>query len=166
MDRRAFLKTTAASAVLPWHAAFASSDWRTYQVVTRVEILKPQGVSRVWLPLPLKDDMPWQRNQGSQWSGNAARTEVLPDGKYGVTMLFAEWNGGQPVLELTSRFATRDTAVDLSRPPSDAARLSDAERRFYTAPSDFIPTDGIVRETATGIVKNARSDLHKGRAIY
>ena len=166
MDRRAFLKTTAASAVLPWHAAFAGSDWRTYQVVTRVEILKPQGVSRAWLPLPLKEDTPWQRDLGSQWSGNAARTQVLPDGKYGVTMLFAEWKGGAPVLELTSRFATRDNAVDLSRPPSDAARLSAAEREFYTAPSEFIPTDGIVRDTAQGIVKGARSDVDKARAIY
>jgi len=168
MDRRAFLKTTAASAVLPWHAAFASSDWRTYQVVTRVEVLKPQGVSRVWLPLPLKEDMPWQRNLGSQWSGNAARTQVLADPKYGVTMVFAEWPGaGEPVLEVTSRFATRDAAVDLSqRPRNDGARLSSAEHAFYTAPSEFIPTDGIVRETAQGIVKGARRDVDKARAIY
>jgi hypothetical protein len=166
MDRRAFLKTTAASAVLPWHAAFASSEWRTYQVVTRVEILKPQGVSRAWLPLPLKEDTPWQRNLGSQLSGNAARTQVMADGKYGVTMLFAEWQGGEPVLELTSRFATRDNAVDLARVRGDAARLSAAEHKFYTAPSEFIPTDGIVRDTAAGIVKGARSDMDKARAIY
>jgi transglutaminase-like putative cysteine protease len=70
------------------------------------------------------------------------------------------------VLELTSRFATRDHAVDFSRARSEAERLSAAEQRFFTAPTELIPTDGIVRETAKGVVKNARSDVHKARAIY
>jgi transglutaminase-like putative cysteine protease len=166
MDRRAFLKSTAVAAVLPWPSAFAAAEWRTYEVTTRVEILKPQGVTRVWLPLPLIEDTSWQRSYGNQWSGNAARAEILPDGKYGATMLYAQWNAGTPVLELTSRFATRDHAADLSRPRNDAERLSAAEREFFTAPTDLIPTDGIVRETATAIVKNARGDVNKARAIY
>ena len=168
MDRRTFVKATAAAAVLPWRAAFASADWRSDEVTTRVEILKPEGVTRVWLPLPMMDDMAWQRNHGSEWKGNATRTRVVTDGKYGATMLYAEWDAGThaPVLELTSRFATRDHAVDLSRARSDAERLSAAEQKFFTAPTELIPTDGIVRETAKGVVKNARSDVHKARAIY
>jgi transglutaminase-like putative cysteine protease len=168
MDRRTFVKVTGAAAVLPWRAAFASADWRSYEVTTRVEILKPEGVTRVWLPLPMLDDMAWQRNHGSEWKGNATRTRVVTDGKYGATMLYAEWDAGTqaPVLELTSRFATRDHAVDFSRARSEAERLSAAEQRFFTAPTELIPTDGIVRETAKGVVKNARSDVHKARAIY
>jgi transglutaminase-like putative cysteine protease len=168
MERRAFLKSSAAMAAsaLPYQVAFAQSGWRTYEVTTRVEILKPQGVSRVWLPLPLVEDMPWQRSYGNQWTGNAARAQVLNDGKYGATMLYAEWTTEQPVLELTSRFATRDHAVDLSKPRQDAKRLTAAERAFFTAPTEFIPTDGIVRETAAAVVKGARSDVQKARAIY
>jgi transglutaminase-like putative cysteine protease len=168
MDRRTFVKATGAAAVFPWRAAFARADWRSYEVTTRVEILKPEGITRVWLPLPMMDDMAWQRNHGSEWRGNATRTQVVTDGKYGATMLYAEWGPGTqaPVLELTSRFATRDHAVDLSRARSDAERLSAAEQKFFTAPTELIPTDGIVRETATGIVKNARTDVHKARAIY
>jgi transglutaminase-like putative cysteine protease len=166
MDRRAFLKSTAAAAVLPWPSAFAAAEWRRYEVTTRVEILKPQGITRVWLPLPLIEDTPWQRSYGNHWSGNPARAQILPDGKYGATMLFAQWNGGMPVLELTSRFATRDHAVDLSRPRNDAARLNAAERAFFTAPTELIPTDGIVRETATAIVKSTRGEVNKARAIY
>ena len=169
MDRRAFLKSGAAATVmtLPWRGAFATADWQTYEVVTRVEMVKPQGASRVWLPMPLVEDTAWQRNHGSQWSSNAARTQVLPDGKYGATMLYAEWSdaGATPVLELTSRFATRDHAVDLSRPRS-AERLNAAERQFFTAPTELIPTDGIVRDSAREIVKGVNGDLNKGRAIY
>jgi transglutaminase-like putative cysteine protease len=169
MERRVFLQSSAAVAAasaLPWRHALAAAEWRTYEVTTRVEILKPQGVSRVWLPLPLTQDTAWQRSHGSHWSGNAARAQILADGKYGATMLYAEWNTGNPMLELTSRFATRDHAVDLSQAPQDGERLSAAERALFTAPTELIPTDGIVRETAQGIVKDARSDLHKARAIY
>ena len=169
MERRAFLKSSAAiaAAALPYQVVFAQNGWRTYEVTTRVEILKPQGITRVWLPLPLIEDTPWQRSHGNQWTGNAARAQILPDGKYGATMLYAEWpTGVPPILELTSRFATRDHAVDLSKPRQDAERLSAAERAFFTAPTELIPTDGIVRETATAAVKGARSDVQKARAIY
>jgi transglutaminase-like putative cysteine protease len=170
MERRVFLKSSAAMAAvsaLPWREALAAADWRTYEVTTRVEVLKPQGVSRVWLPVPTIDT-DWQKVIGNSWSGNAAQAKVLSDGKYGVGMLYAEWRAGeqQPVLELTSRFATRDHAVDLSLARSEAERLTAAEREFFTAPTELIPTDGIVRETASGIVRNARSDVHKARAIY
>ena len=169
MDRRVFLKSSAAAAAvsaLPWRGAHATPEWQTYEVATRIEIQWPQGTSRVWLPMPLIEDTEWQRNLGSQWTGNAARAQTLSDGKYGVPMLYAEWSGGAtPALELTSRFATRDHAVDLSRPRGDAA-LSAAEQQFFTAPTELIPTDGIVRDTARGIVKGVDGDVNKARAIY
>ncbi len=167
MDRRRFLKTGAAAAALPWSGVFAGSEWRAYEVITRVEILKPQGASRVWLPLPLMEDTPWQQSLGSQVSGNAAFTKTLSDGKYGASMLYAEWNAARaPVLELTNRLSTRDHAVDLSRPRNDVKPLSAAEHAFFTTATDYIPTDGIVRDTARDIVKNVRGDLAKARAIY
>jgi len=109
MDRRAFV-ISAAAAVLPWRIAFSQSGWRTFEVTTRAEVDFVEGVSRVWLPLPLAEDTEWQRSLGSAWSGNAARAEVVHDGKYGVTMLYAEWPAGQlaPRIELTSKFSTRD----------------------------------------------------------
>ena len=169
MDRREFLKSSAAAAAvsaLPSRTSLAAAQWQTYEVVTRVEIQWPQGTSRVWLPMPLIEDTAWQRNLGSQWTGNMARAQTVSDGKYGVNMLYAEWSGSAtPVLELTSRFATRDHAVDLSRPRGEAA-LTAAERQFFTAPTELIPTDGIVRDTARGIVKGVDGDVNKARAIY
>ncbi len=171
MHRRAFLQTSAAAAAaaaLPWRDALASSEWRTFETVTRVEVLKPRGVSRAWVPLPMVDDTDWHKSIGSTWTGNATRAQVAADGKYGVTMVYAEWRDGEaaPVLEVTSRFITRDRAVNLGKPAPNAAKLAAADRAFYLAATEFIPTDGIVRKTALEATKGARTDVQKARAIY
>ena len=171
MRRRAFLKVSAAAAAagsLSWRSAGATPDWQTYDVATKVTILKPRGASRAWVPLPLVDDTDWHRAIGNSWSGNAAKVQVHSDGKYGAAMLLAEWSEGEqaPVVEVTSRFMTRDRAIDFSRPNANVPRLSAADYAFYTAATELIPTDGIVRETSRDVVKGARTDLDKARAIY
>jgi len=173
MDRREFLKTTAAAtavASMPWREAVASTtgEWRSYEIVTRVTILKPQGGSKAWIPLPMMDETEWQRPVGSSWSGNAATAQIARDGKYGAAMVFAQWNGSEaaPVIEVTSSFMTRDRAVDPTKRKPDAEKLSAADVAFYTAATELIPTDGIVKETSRDIVKGAKSDVDKARAIY
>jgi len=169
MDRRAFLKTSVAvgAASLTWPAR-GSSEWRTYEVATKVELAFPKGVSRVWLPLPMRADTEWHRSLGNEWSGNASRAEVVSDGKYGVPILYAEWDQDKvvPQLEVKSRVATREHNVDPSKPRPRAEQLSAADRQFFTAATDYIPTDGIVRKTAQGIVKGAGGEVSKARAIY
>jgi transglutaminase-like putative cysteine protease len=171
MDRRVFLKTTAAAAAaqaLPWRSAFAAIEgWRGYEMTTRVEIMKPRGISRAWIPLPAIEDNGWNQVLDNAWTGNATRAEVMNDGKYGVQMLYAEWAAGtaSPVVEVTSRVKTRDRATDFSK-PGQVPDLSAADRAFFTAPTDLIPTDGIVREMATKITKGAKTDVEKGRALY
>ena len=171
MKRRDLLGA-AVLAALPWRRLRAEPGWRSFEVTTRAEISRPEGVSRAWLPLPLGVDTDWQRALGNTWSGNAKRMEAVRTGKYGVPMLYAEWSAEEkaPFVELKSRFATRDRAVDLARTgPSltGAPRLSSAEIALYTAPTEMIPCDGLVRETALmRIAKGARTDLEKGRAIY
>jgi transglutaminase-like putative cysteine protease len=171
MDRRAFLKTGIAisgAASLPWPSAQAANDWRTYEVLNKIEVSFPKGISRVWLPLPMISDTQWHRSLGNGWSGNATQARIMSDGKYGVSMLYAEWSQDNvvPQIEVTSRFATREHHVDPAKPRQDAEQLSAADRQFFTAPTEFIPTDGIVRKTAQSIVKDARSDVEKSRAIY
>ncbi len=172
MHRRSFLKVSsmaAAAAALPWRGALAApiAGWRSYEVVSRVEILKPRGVSRAWIPLPSVDNAEWHKTLGSSWTGNAGRTLVATDGKYGAQMLYAEWAEGtaSPVLEVTSRVSTQDRDIDVTRARS-GAELSAPERVFYTSATDYIPTDGIVRDTAQKAIKGARSEVDKARAIY
>jgi len=166
MKRRELLGA-AVLAALPWRRLRAEPGWRTFEVTTRAEISRPQGVSRAWLPMPLLADTDWQRAADSTWTGNAGRIEPMRVGKYSVPLLYAEWSPGQdaPFVELTSRFATHDRAVDVSRPRR--AKPSSAEVALYTAPTEMIPCDGLVRETAlVKVARGARTDLEKGRAIY
>jgi transglutaminase-like putative cysteine protease len=171
MDRRIFLKSSAAAAAvaaLPWRGALAAEGWRSFETVTRVEVLNAKGVSRAWVPLPLAETSDWFRDLNSSWSGNASEAGIERDGKYGARMLAAEWRAGQsaPVVEVASRFMTRDRAVDLSRPANPALKLAAAERAFHTAPTELIPTDGIVRKTALEVTRGASTDVQKARAIY
>jgi transglutaminase-like putative cysteine protease len=171
MKRRDFLKTSAAAAAaLSARGALAqpAGEWRGYEITTRVTILEPRGASRAWVPLPMTEETDWQRALGNSWTGNASSARVLSDGKYGATMLYAEWDASEraPVIEVTSRFRTRDRAVDPGKPAAGGARLSAEEHAFHTAPTELIPTDGIVLDTARGIVKDVRTDVEKARAIY
>ena len=171
MNRRSFLQSTAAAAAaqaLPWRSAHAAIEgWRGYEITTRVEIMRPKGVSRAWIPLPAVENGTWHQVIGNSWKGNAARMAPVSDGKYGVAMLYAEWAPGRasPVVEVTSQVRTRDRATDFSRAGGEPD-LSAADREFYTAPTEMIPTDGIVRKTALEITKGAKTDVEKGRALY
>ncbi len=120
----------------------------------------------MWLPAP-SIDAAWQRTYGNTWSGNATRSELVHDKKYGAAMLYAECNESvkDPVIEMTSSFATRDRAIDLSKPGKVEA-LSPADRAFYTAPTELLPTDGIVRAKAREATRGAKTDLDKARALY
>lgn len=175
MQRREFLWSSAVLAAgVMWPArrataAFTPSPgngWRLFEVTHRVEVLQPEGTTRVWLPLPSIQEEGWIRTMGNLWQGNALTARLLRNPEYGAEMLYAEWaSGEQPVLEVTSRFATRDRTIDLER----AARpvpLSRADRQLYTKATRMLPTDGIVHDTAREITRGARTDEAKARAIY
>jgi len=175
MRRREFLQTTgalASAALVPGVArAQAGFDpkpgaWRSFEVTTRVEIAKPAGVARAWIPLPL-DDADYQRALSTDRTGNAVRADIVSDGRYGARMVYAEWAASEkaPVIEVTSRFSTRDRAVTFGKPIT-GERLSAADVAFFTAPTQLIPTDGIVRKTALEATRGARTELEKARGIY
>ncbi|HET7198372.1 MAG TPA: transglutaminase-like domain-containing protein, partial [Burkholderiales bacterium] len=125
------------------------------------------GMARAWVPLPLTSDYDWHRTLDNSWSGNASRAEVLRDPVYGLSLLYVEWPEKEmdPVIQVTSRFMTRERKVDFSAPRGDE-RLVAGERRFFTGPTELIPTDGIVRDTALKITRGAHGDVEKARAIY
>lgn len=180
MDRRMFLKLAAA---VPAASALSNlpgfipqawaqpkefdprpGDWRSWEVTARLEIGKPAGVTRVWMPIPVVEGE-YQKVQDNRWSGNARLAEQVGSG-HGAAMVYAEFAEGEkaPVLEVVSRFQTRDRRVDWSK--KTPASLDAAEAKKYTQPTELMPTDGIVKETAEGIVRGKTSDLDKTRAIY
>src|SRR5689334_18159287 len=179
MDRRAFLRTgLAASAGLavtgvPRLVAAAQSPttanpWRKFEVVTRVEVANPTGVTRVWVPLPLLTDTDYFKRGGDTWTGNTSVARVTKDAKYDVGLVYAEWPASEkaPVIEITSRFSTRDRFVDLARPAPGAPAEDPAVLRKYLQPTALIPTDGLVLETSQQIVQGESTEVGKARAIY
>src|SRR5574340_709148 len=175
MQRREFLwSSVALAAGTMWPAGRAlaafspspESGWRSFEVTHRIEVLKPEGTTRVWLPLPSVQEEGWIRNMGNLWQGNARTARLVRNAEYGAEMLYAEWAPGEPpVLEVTSRFATRDRAVDLDQ-SGKPAPLSNADRTLYTKATRMLPTDGIVRDTAREITAGTKTDEAKARAIY
>lgn len=178
MDRRQFITSATllaagASSVLRPAAAAAgfspSPDhgWRVFDVTTRAELAPTTSTTRVWLPLPSVDEAAWSKPMGNLWQGNAATMQVWRDPVYGAQMLAASWEAGAaaPVLEVTSRFAARDRALDLRRPVQGPV-LDAASVKLFTRATELLPTDGIVRKTALAITRGRRTDLDQAQAIY
>jgi transglutaminase-like putative cysteine protease len=175
LHRRDFLKAgVAASAAMGLSRAASAQtefaprpgEWRNYAVTTRIEIARPSGETQAWVPLPSVNESAWFRSLGSEWTGNGAAT-VVKESDYGAQIIHAVWAGGTDdcIVEVTSRIATRDRAVDLAKPGTSSV-LSLAERDLYTRGTDLIPVDGIVKETSDKIIAGAATDLEKARAIY
>src|SRR5262247_676906 len=97
-----------------------AGKWRVFEVTTQVEILKPVGVTRVWLPIPLMEDTPYQKSLGNTWKAEGAMASMAQDAKSGAGFVYAEWPEAaqNPTLQLTSRVATRDYTVDPTKPGS------------------------------------------------
>ena len=177
MHRRTFLKGGAAFPIaalgLPGGARAgvsgeaAAAAWRVFEVVTRVEVAEPAGESRVWLPLPLTADTDYFKNLGSTWTAatGGARYEVDPKYRAGIVSARFPDGASKPAVSVTSRFATRDRAVDLTK-AGQAAPEDPAVLKLALAATELLPTTGIVRDTARDIVKGQRNDIDKARAIY
>ena len=174
MNRRTFLQT---ALVAPLIAGLSTSriaaavvrceDWRTYEVVTTLEIANPSGVTRAWVPLPYTEQTDWHTPMNIAWNGNG-QVKVVTEPKYGAKMLYVKWQANKkaPQLEVICHFATRNRAVDFSKPMPDTPGLTRAELKLYTEPTELIPTDGIVRETAREIIRRSKTDIEKAHAIY
>lgn len=179
MQRRTFLKSSLGVStglllgIGPRRAGAAprtpvDPKWRRFEVLTRVEVAKTDGIARAWIPVPLIEDTVYQRRHGDTWTGNARAVRPVRDTRHAVGLVFAEWPASEraPVLEVRSVVSTRDRTIDVERPASRARPVDAAALATYLAPTTLIPTDGIVRETAEGITDGLARDTDKARAIY
>ncbi len=180
--RRQWLATTAAAASSTFLAATPAivlaqaaspaarqfnprpGSWRTFEVTTRVDIAQPQGATQVWLPIP-SVNTDWQKSLESSFTSNG-QGKLTADERYGARMLHVSFAATQdkPFVELTSRIQTQNRAVDWSRPQGateDAATL-----QYWTQPTQWLPTDGIVRKTAQEATRGARTDVEKAQKLY
>ena len=173
VHRRRFLRDAAAlSAAVAWggipkawyQAPAAAARRRIFEITTRIEILQPSGPTRVWVPAPLAV-APYQETLGDTYHLGEDGRSVMAENE-DVDMLVAEWPAGAaPLLTLTSRVAATGHAANLAEPTVAPPMSLDAFSRFLRA-TRLIPTDGIVKQTATAITRGAGTDLEKARAIY
>ena len=175
MKRREFLRTTGtasgallfpAAAGLLAKSASDASGWRTFEVTTRVEILKPSGITRIWVPGALINPTPFQKTIANHFEAEGGTAKLVKDREQNLGIVVAEFPAGaKPVLTVTSKVATRNYAVDLnakSRQPKEKR----TELEYFLRPTKLLPTDGIVKTTSDEITKGARTDVEKAQAIY
>ena len=174
MNRRVFLRSAGiVSTSFVWPnvgrlcaAGAASGGWRTFEVTTRVEILKSTGTTRVCLPAALIGKTPFQTTLSNRFSAEGGTARIVEGRADGLAMIAAEFPAGvKPVLTLTSKVATRNYTIDLSV-PGTAPKADGAELQHFLRATKLLPTDGIVKETAIKITSGAKTDLDKARAIY
>src|SRR5882757_5134493 len=174
MNRRDFLRANssicagwALSRAMPALADTPSAaKWRTFEVVTTVELLKPDGVSHICLPAPLIRNTPYQNTISTRFTAKGGTTRLSKDKQSALGIVSAMYPANtKPTLSLTSRVALKNYAVDLSS-QTTAPPASRAELDYFLQPSRFVPTDGIVKQTALKATAGATTDIQKARAIY
>jgi transglutaminase-like putative cysteine protease len=176
IHRRGFLKSAAAYSVVAISSraaadtvAFAPAPgrWRQFELTTRVEILKPQGAVKAWIPVSRFQSSDWIRPVSVHYQADRAKTTLRGVGPYAEKAVCIEWPADATsfVAEVQSRVSTQDRAIDLTKPGAPH-RLSDADRRLFTAPTKLIVTNGLIAETAAKITAGASDDLDKAQRIY
>ena len=174
MNRRGFLRSaglafasfTLAKTELGFGENSPSDEWRSFEVTTRAEVLKPAGETKVWLPAALIQSTPFQRTISNRFSaegGTAKMTQSSPNDLGIVVATFPP--DAKPVVMLTSQVSLKNYSIDLSK-PGNARPASKSELQYFLQPTKHMPTDGIVKTKATEITKGANTDVEKARAIY
>ncbi len=141
--------------------------WRTFEITTALELPASAGPAQAWVPVPAFNGEGWTKPGQTTWKLDGGKASTARDAKSGASMVHVTWAEGAPrrAVEVTSRITARDRAVDIAK-PGGAAPLSDGDRKLYTAATELLVLDGIVKETATKIVAGAGSELDKARRIY
>lgn len=174
MNRRDFLTYASGAAAC---ASFSQMDrafaldsmpegWRTFEVTTRVEVLKPAGRTRVWLPAALLGATPFQKTLRNDFEAEGGTAKLVEKNADALGMVVAEFPAGaRAAVTLTSRIATKNYQVDLSKADERGMEKSPA-LEYFLRPTKLMPTDGIVKTTADEITAGKKTDVEKARAIY
>ena len=177
MERRSFIQAGAAAVLgsLPRFAlAAAAADVRSEagrlahlrdhdpsrdpQAARRIARLDPGAVGRKRLPEGHRQHLDGQRLDAQSrrdrqvWRRHGGRANGRPGGESSGR------RGGEHVRD-------RNRAVDFCR-HDPSIKIDAATAKFATAPTELIPTDGIVRKTAYEITRGKSTDIDKARAIY
>jgi len=174
MNRRDFLRSTSvasAAMVFPnvgrlFASGTEADGWRSFEVTTSVEVLNPSGVTRIWLPAALLNPTPFQKTLSNEFKAEGGTAKMVESRADSLGIIAAEFPAGvKPILSVTSQVTTKNYAVDFSS-AGKAPKADKKDLEHFLQPTKLLPTDGIVRTTANEIIKGAKTDVEKARAIY
>lgn len=164
MKRRDFLRLTAAVplfvAAPSVLAATRDARWRTFELTYEVDLSAHTGEGTLWLPLP-QDAEDYQQVLAITCE-SPVPAHLEWDGTYHVPILRTAFPAGEQArrLTVTARVATRDRHARNVRPGGRE------DVSFWLQPTEHMPVDGIVRETALRITRGVRNPDLRARAIY
>jgi transglutaminase-like putative cysteine protease len=155
---------TSASRLPPVKAPEPPAEWRTYEVVTTVN-LKAGGINKLWLPLPLNQDTLFQRTLGHTWEGNPGNSSMrrLPDGD--LEVFHSEWRDGSGgKLQLRTLVTTADRHFDVTK-RTVAPERDDILRRNLQA-SQLLPNEGLSFQLGERILGRIKDPVAQAKAVY
>lgn len=173
MKRREFLRSASilsAAVSLPARRLFAQptapDPWRTFEVTTSVQLLKPSGTARIWIPAAIVGATPFQKTLANNYTAEGGTAKFTGSSADSLGIIAAEFPAGvPPVLTVTSRITTKNFIVDLSA-PGRTPKVPGEDLQHFLRPTKLMPTDGIVKSTALQITQGCKNDVEKARAIY
>ena len=115
ITRTASPLTFPTAAITPLTVALPPSGWRTVEVTTRVEVLKPAGTTYVWLPAAIPRETPFQKTLSNEFRAEGGAAELMKDEKQALAFVSAKFpEGVRPVLTLTCKAQTYGMIQQLS----------------------------------------------------
>lgn len=140
----------------------SAAGWRTFELSYAVDLSSLKGAGRLWLPLP-QNAGDYQKVLSVTWKGETDAA-LQWDDTYQSPIFTAAWdtNDSKRVLAVTAQVSTRDRQLGAAAHP---LRNMD-EAALYLEPTEHMPVDGIVAETANRIVKGIAAPDARARAIY
>ncbi len=173
MHRREFIKKTAlvgticiAPSITNASSVESKSTLCVYNINWKFD-LTSHGAKEcaLWIPLPSDiNDFQSILQIGSVTDANTSFHTA--HNHYESATLYAHWekSAASKTLDLTMKVALRDRQCDFRRQRISADALENANE--FLAPTDHIPTDGMVAKTAKHITGNEKDPLKKARKIY
>ncbi len=99
MNRRDFLQS---GGIVSVSLAFAKAGrlfsqvttadrWRAFQVTTRVEVLKPSGTTRIWVPAALISEIPFQKTLANTFNCERGTAKMVENKSDALGIIAAEF---------------------------------------------------------------------------
>ena len=96
MIRRDFLRAAGAVSVYPaaYRFSVSNANWRTFEVTTRIEVLKPAGLTKIWVPMALLQERPFQKTISNEFHCEGGAVKRSEGSEKSLGIITAEFPAG------------------------------------------------------------------------